>query len=185
MEAHVRPACRARVRLEASCRLVPDDESHPVVAENLLDLRAEPALVPELDAVASRRERLERVREPVVVAVEVLGQLPEHRAELACVRERLDAFVETTPTGAKVAESLDMCVHLDCLEVLRVVLEPVRAPESARIEDVAPVRVVPARAADVDVPHRSAITRIVRIHHSVTNCAQRAKKGSPHFLHAE
>jgi len=47
-----------------------------VSAQDRVDVVREPARVSELEAVTAARDALERRREPVVVALEALGQLP-------------------------------------------------------------------------------------------------------------
>jgi hypothetical protein len=61
-----------------------------VLAQRVVHLVGEPALVPELEAVAPRRQCREHVGEPAVVAPEVRRQLPEERAELRRVEQGLE-----------------------------------------------------------------------------------------------
>jgi hypothetical protein len=103
------PRCGQLMRLERPLRVVADDERRPMLAQELVDLRREPALVPELEAVPPRAERLERRPQTVVVAVEVRGELPENRPHLRRASERLDPFVEALDPGPRSVSRL-MCV---------------------------------------------------------------------------
>src|SRR6266542_544615 len=81
MEADERPVRRQLVRLERPLRMVADHERDAVRAQERVDVPGEPALVPELEAVPlAVRQLLERVGEPLVVALERARQLPEDRA---------------------------------------------------------------------------------------------------------
>ena len=64
-----------------------------MLAQERVDVAVEPALVAELEAVAARRELVERGGEALVVAPEVRRQLPDDRAELARLDQRHDALV--------------------------------------------------------------------------------------------
>src|SRR5581483_2003461 len=90
----VGPVGRELVPPEAIPGVVGDDEGGAVGAKELVDLAGEPARMPELEAVASRGNQLERAPEPVVVAVEAFGELPEDRAELSGLAKRRDRVEE-------------------------------------------------------------------------------------------
>src|SRR5439155_24747618 len=108
VEANERPVGHQLMGLERPAWRVADHERRPVLAQERVDVLAEPALVPELEAVATGRKAVERLRQPLVVAPEVGGQLPEDGAELRRAEERLDPLVETLQPLAQVAEALDM-----------------------------------------------------------------------------
>src|SRR3982751_5534393 len=98
MEADEHPVRGRLMRLERPPRIVTDDERGATRAQQLVDLRHEPALVPKLEAMAARRQLPERIRKAPVVAMEVSRQLPEHRPQLGRPHERLDPFVEPPDT---------------------------------------------------------------------------------------
>ena len=110
--------------------MVADHERGAVRAELLVDRLREPALVPELEAVAARRQQRERAAEPVVVAVEVRRELPHDRAELAGLGQRLDALVVAADALGEVLKPLDVGHVAARLagerEVLRRLLDPAR-----------------------------------------------------------
>src|SRR3954464_11791503 len=89
--------------------MVADGQRDLVPAQQLVDLVAEPARVAELEAVHARRQAVERTGQRVVVALEPLRQLPEHRAELRGADERLDALVEAPDALVDLAQLL----HVD------------------------------------------------------------------------
>src|SRR5688572_11362520 len=90
VEAHERPVGRQLVALEVlHLGTIADDERGPVTAQQLVHLVREPAGMAELERVTASRERLQRAREALVVAVEVGRQLPQHGAELRRADERL------------------------------------------------------------------------------------------------
>src|SRR3954454_17973855 len=109
VEAHERPVRGQHERLPRALGMVADRERDLVPAQQLVDLVAEPAPMAELEAVQPGRQPVERGRERVVVALEPLRQLPEHRAELRRAGERLDALVEAPDALVDVAELL----HVD------------------------------------------------------------------------
>src|SRR3954454_22132360 len=130
VEAHERPVRGQHERLPRALGMVADRERDLVPAQQLVDLVAEPARMAELEAVQPGRQPVERGRERVVVALEPLRQLPEHRAELRRAGERLDALVEAPDALVDVAELL----HVDEVparlqredEVRRRLLHPAR-----------------------------------------------------------
>src|SRR3954447_18655573 len=96
VEAHVgelpdRPRLRQR-----PAAVVGDHQRGAVLLQQPHHRRREPARVAELDAVAGRRHQLQRSGEDGVVAGEVLGQLPEDRAELAALAQRLQRVPEAS-----------------------------------------------------------------------------------------
>src|SRR6185295_1034940 len=82
VEADVRPVAGELVRLERPPRVVADDECGAVGPQQFVHVRNEPALVPELEAVAPGRKLRKPAREPLDVSPEVARELPEHRSEL-------------------------------------------------------------------------------------------------------
>src|SRR5581483_1210834 len=194
VEADERPVCGEDVGLErVNLRPVADHERDAVLAQQRVDVLCEPRRVPELDAVTLLRpvEPRERVREPVVVALERRRQLPEDRAHLRAPEKRRDPLVEADETGVELGEPLDVrevarrldreqetgrrgalpvrdgravrqavegVVHLDGVEVLRVVLEPEACGQTA-VELLLPARVVPAGAAYADSASASVVHR--------------------------
>lgn len=106
VEADERPVGGQLARLERPLRRVADDEGDTVLTQERLDVRLEPAPVAKLEAMATRGQTLEGRREPLVVAMEVGGKLPEHRSELRRVDQRLDSLVEALHTGAEVRQPL-------------------------------------------------------------------------------
>src|SRR3954469_1663153 len=109
VEAHEGPVGRELERLERALGVVPDGQRDLVPAQQLVDLLAEPARVAELEAVATGRQQVEGGGERVVVALEPLRQLPQHRPELRRADERLDALVEAPDPLLDVAQLL----HVD------------------------------------------------------------------------
>src|SRR3954454_11238762 len=109
VEAHERPVGRQLERLEGALGVVADGQRDLVPAQQLVDLLAEPARVAELEAVAPGRQQVEGAGERVVVALEPLRQLPQHRPELRRADERLDALVEAPDPLLDVAQLL----HVD------------------------------------------------------------------------
>src|SRR4051794_580006 len=170
------------MRLDPPPRVVADHQRDPAGAQELVPLGHEPALVPELEAMAPGRQLRDRVREPLVVAPEVARQLPQDRPHLRRAHQRLDSVVERLDARAQVLEPLDVRdvaahlhreqesrradlypvryhfaarppvegrVHLDRVEMPRVVVEPLARRAARWIEDaVPPVVVVPPGAAD-------------------------------------
>jgi hypothetical protein len=61
--------------------MVADHERGPVLAQQFVDLALEPALVPELEAVAPLGQLRERLGDQSDVRLEVGGELPHDRAE--------------------------------------------------------------------------------------------------------
>jgi hypothetical protein len=92
-----------------------------------------------------------------------------HVEEAFHVREiaaRLDREEEagralTHPGGDRLParKAVESRVHLDGVEELRVVPQPFACRQSLGIDALAPVRVVPTRAADTDRSHRSFMPR--------------------------
>ena len=77
-------------------------------AQQLVDVLREPALVAELEAVPPGREQRQRAAEPVVVPMEVRGELPDDRTQLAGLDKRLDALVEAPDPLREVLEAPDV-----------------------------------------------------------------------------
>ena len=78
--------------------------------QQLHDGLGEPAGVAELERMAEvARQLVERLGEALIVARERRRQLPQQRAELARVRERLDASEQQVEVPAGVGSRL-MCV---------------------------------------------------------------------------
>src|SRR5205823_14266155 len=94
VEADVCPVGSQLMRLERPPGRVADHERDAVAAQELVDLGRKPRLVTELEAVTAAWQRLERSREPLVVAPKAGRQLPQHRAELWRLDQRADARVE-------------------------------------------------------------------------------------------
>jgi len=88
--------------------MVGDHERGAVGTELLVDLFGEPALMSELEAVAPGREQRQGAAEPVVVPMEVRGELPDDRTQLAGLDERLDALVEAADPLREVLEAPDV-----------------------------------------------------------------------------
>jgi hypothetical protein len=128
VEAHEGPVGRELVGLERALGMVADRECDSVRAQQRVDRLGEPAPMAELERVAAGRQRLERRGQPVVVTVEVLGELPEDRAHLGRGGERLDALVELLDAGVEGGEPLDVrdvAAHLQReAEVRRGLLHP-------------------------------------------------------------
>ena len=82
VEADEGPVRGQLVRLERTPRRVADHKRDAGAAQQLVDVLDEPALVPEFEAVAAGRERVQRLSEPLVLAAKRLRQLPEDRPEL-------------------------------------------------------------------------------------------------------
>jgi len=83
VEPQQRPVRGQIARLERPARVVGDHERGAVRAKQVVHWPDEPALVAELEAVAPRRKQRQRGRQPLVVAPEVCGELPDDRPELA------------------------------------------------------------------------------------------------------
>jgi hypothetical protein len=79
-----------------------------MVAKQGVDVVGEPALMPELERVPAGRQRREGASQPLLVAVEVLGELPEERTELPAARERLERLVEPLQTRFDHRQPLDV-----------------------------------------------------------------------------
>ena len=78
-----------------------------VPAQQLVDRLLEPRLMPELERMPEgRRQRRERLREPLVVAVERRRQLPEHRPELGRADQRSQPREERVEVRRQVREPL-------------------------------------------------------------------------------
>ena len=77
VKAYEGPVCRQLVRLEGPLRVIADHESDPVLPQHGVDLRHEPARMPEFEAVPAGRQLRERGGEALVVSVEVGRELPE------------------------------------------------------------------------------------------------------------
>src|SRR6266540_340358 len=85
VEADESPVRGQLAGLERTLGMVADDEGDAVATQQLIRLGAEPALVAELEAVASGRQLLERRGQELVVAVEVRRELPQDGPELGRV----------------------------------------------------------------------------------------------------
>src|SRR5215212_7087832 len=72
MEADEGPLRRKLVGLEGTLRMIADGERDPVLAQEGIDLRNEPALMTKLKAVPAGGQPLEREREALVVAAKPL-----------------------------------------------------------------------------------------------------------------
>src|SRR5207244_49488 len=94
-----RPVGGELVGLEGAFGVVADHERDAALPEQLVDVVREPARMPKLEAVAARRQLGKGSRQPVVVAVEILRQLPQHRSELARAPQRLNVLVEPSTPG--------------------------------------------------------------------------------------
>src|SRR4051794_34158019 len=88
--------------------VVGDDEGGVVLAELVVDVGHEPARVPELETVPTRRHRSEGGSKPLVVAVEGLGELPEDRPELARLAQRRDRVEEPAEAPLRLGQPLDV-----------------------------------------------------------------------------
>src|SRR5215210_2831322 len=102
------PVRRQLVRLKWTRRSVADHESGVVLAEQGIDLGHEPAFMTELEAVSSGRQLGQRRAQPLVVSVEVAGQLPQHRADLRRADERTDALVEPLQSRPQIRQPLEV-----------------------------------------------------------------------------
>src|SRR5215203_1821393 len=76
VEAHEGPVRRQLVGLEGAIGMIADGEGDPVLAQQGVDVRGEPAGVAELEVVPSGGQPPQRRGEPLVVAAEPLRQLP-------------------------------------------------------------------------------------------------------------
>jgi len=108
VQAHERPVGGQLVRLERTFRRVPDHERRPVLAQNRVHVGHEPALMPELETVATCGQTLERRCQAFVIALERPRQLPEHRSELGRVDERIEALVEELDPAGQLCQPLDV-----------------------------------------------------------------------------
>ena len=128
VEADQGPARGERGVGQRAARVAADRERDAERVQQAVDLGREPARVAELEAVASGREPLERVRQPVVVAAEALRQLPQDRPELRRLDERSDTRVEPLDAPLHVSQPLhvrEVAARLDGEEkVLRRVRHP-------------------------------------------------------------
>ncbi len=106
VEPHERPVGGQLMSLERALGRVADHKRGVVAAKQVVDGRVEPALVAKLEAVAPRRKLLQGRGEALVVTVEVGGELPQHRAHLRRLDERLDPLVEALEPATKVGEPL-------------------------------------------------------------------------------
>ena len=106
MQAHVAPSGGRLIALEPSARVVAHDERAAVCAQQGMDLGREPALVAELERMAPGRQLFQGSSKEPIVAAKVLGQLPQHGAEAARSRERLDALAEAGDALARLRRRL-------------------------------------------------------------------------------
>jgi hypothetical protein len=90
--------------------VIADHEGSCVAPQEVVDGRVEPALVPELETMPSRRQLLESRSEALVIPVEVARELPQSRPELGRLDERLDPLVEALEPTPEVGEGF-MCVR--------------------------------------------------------------------------
>src|SRR5262245_35525727 len=79
-----------------------------MLAEQLIDLIREPALVAELERVPARRQFRQGVGESLLVTVEALRELPEDRSELVAVGEAVEALVEALGAPLDHSQALDV-----------------------------------------------------------------------------
>src|SRR5215210_3226002 len=144
MEADEGPVGRQLVRLKWTSRGVAYHERCVVLAKKVVDLRHEPALVAELEAVAARWELAQRRAQPLVVSVKVARQLPEHRRELRRADERVDALVEPLESWPQISQALEVrqvAARLDREQKIRGALDDppldrsdVREPVKGRVD---------------------------------------------------
>jgi len=84
----------------------------------------------ELEAVAAGRQQRQRAAEPIVVALEVRGELPDDRTELAGLDQRFDALVVAPDPLREVLKAPDVGHVAARLggedEVRRSLLDPAR-----------------------------------------------------------
>src|SRR5262245_842917 len=104
MEPDERPVRCQLGRLERPAWMVADHQRAAAPSEELVHRGLEPALVAELEAVALGWELAERLREQLVVALEVRWQLPDDRSELSRVDQRLHPLVVALDPLADVPE---------------------------------------------------------------------------------
>jgi hypothetical protein len=128
VEAQVGPVRGHDLRRRLAPAAVVDDERGAVLAQQRPYRLGEPARVAQLERVPARREVGERVGEPVVVAAEGVGQLPQHRAELGRLDQRRDRLVVAPDPAVHVREPLHVGQVLARLdredEVVRRVVDP-------------------------------------------------------------
>jgi hypothetical protein len=108
VEPYERPIGGELARLERPARVVGDHECGAVGAQLLVDGLREPALMAKLEAVPTGRQQRQRAAEPVVVALEVRGELPHDRAQLAGLQQRLEALVEAPDPLGEVLKAPDV-----------------------------------------------------------------------------
>src|SRR5205823_13388126 len=106
--------------------------------------------------------------DPLVEGGDALGEVaqPLHVREVAArldrEREAVRGLLDPARHGGALREAVERRVDLDGVEERRVVLEPAARRQAARIDQLAPVRVVPSGAADPDSAcassrHRSGV----------------------------
>ena len=108
VQAHETPVGGRLVRLERAIGVVADDERDAVLAQQRVHVGCEPARVTELEGVTSGWQRGERSRQPRVVTVKRLGQLPQHGPQPAGLDERLDPLEEALRALGDGGEALDV-----------------------------------------------------------------------------
>ena len=101
-----------------------------------------------LDALQETRTAVREVPQPLHVREISTRLYGEHEASWGALHPGRRSFSRREPVEAG--------VQLDRVERSRIVLEPARSGEAGRVEDSPPVLVIPARAADARVAHRSS-----------------------------
>src|SRR5439155_24942318 len=108
VEANVGPIRGDLVGLERALRVIADHQRGAMATQQDVDLLGEPARVPELEAVATLRQTLQRRPEAIIVALEALRQLPQHRAELSRRHQRPERIEESLRAFADRLQTLDV-----------------------------------------------------------------------------
>src|SRR4051812_8090948 len=131
MKADVRPVSGVLESLELlHLRAVADHECRGVGAQEVVHGLGEPTRMTELEAVPALRQSGERRSEPLVVAAEVRGKLPQHGTELRRPNKRSQPLVVALQSRVEVSEPLDVRevpARLDCEDKAgRRFLDPAR-----------------------------------------------------------